>query len=117
MATTYRYDTNTTRAPAAKLQDRDGRQVRVIDSVAPHWKSVATSLGFDGPRLQLIDMGAFYKPEDACREMFIKWLNGEEGLYKPITWATLISCLQGVVKLGNLHDMLTTCLYNQQETI
>ena len=96
------------------LQDCDGRQVRVIDSVAPHWKSLATSLGFDGARLQLIDMGAFCQPEDACRDMFIKWLNGERGLCTPITWATLIRCLQRVVQLGNLSETLTNCLCNLQ---
>ena len=89
------------------LQDCDGHQVRVIDSVAPHWKSLATALGFDGTRLQLIDQEAFYQPEDACRNMFIKWLNGEHGLCSPITWATLIRCLERVVQLGNLPKILT----------
>ena len=94
------------------LVDASGMQVRVIHSVAPHWKSVATALGFDGARIKVIDMGAFYKPEDACREMFIKWMNGEHGLCKPLTWATLIGCLQQVMELGDFHETLNMCLCN-----
>ena len=92
------------------LKDNNGRQVRVIDSVAPCWQSLAVALGFDGSSIQVIGMGAFHKPDDACREMFIRWLNGEQSLRRPLTWTTLIECLQQVTKLGDFYQTLMSCL-------
>lgn len=75
------------------LEGRDGGKVRVIEGVAHKWKNMATSLSFDGPRIESIDMGALKMTEDACRKMFVKWLDGDHDLKEPVTWATLIRCL------------------------
>ena len=75
------------------LEDHDGHKIRVIERVAPDWRFLATALGFDKARIKIIerDYGRI-SVEEACQEMFIRWLNGEHDL-KPSTWGTLIQCL------------------------
>ena len=67
--------------------------MRVIEGAAYKWKELAMSLDFDGPRIESIDIGALCKPEEACRQMLVKWLDGDDDLKGPVTWATLIQCL------------------------
>lgn len=64
-----------------------------MELVAASWKNVATALGFNGPRISCLEADAHHVTQDATREMFIKWLDGEHDLCQPITWATLILCL------------------------
>lgn len=61
--------------------------------MAYKWKQLAMSLNFDGPKIESIDMGAMYKPEEACRQMLVKWLDGDDELKGPVTWGTLIQSL------------------------
>ena len=51
------------------------------------------SLDFNGPRIESIDQGALRMPEEACRQMLVKWLDGDNDLIGPVTWATLIQCM------------------------
>ena len=67
--------------------------MRAIEGVAYKWKELAMSLNFDGPRIESIDIGALCKPEEACRQMLVKWLDGDDDLRGPVIWATLIQCL------------------------
>ena len=67
--------------------------MRIIKSIAAEWEALAIRLGFEGIVMNTIKKGAFYQPDDACCKMFIRWLNGEEGL-KPPTWYNLIQCLE-----------------------
>ena len=85
------------------LEGRGGRKVRVRDSVAPYWKELAIALGFDGPRIEVIDQKSHRNPEEACREVFIRWLDGDYDL-KPVTWDSLIRCLihAGLVDVADL---------------
>ena len=75
------------------LEGRDGHKIRVIQRVAPDWRFLAAVLGFDEARIKIIekDYGRI-SIEEACQEMFIRWLNGEHDL-KSSTWGTLIQCL------------------------
>ena len=57
------------------LKFSDGSELRIIDTVAPKWKQVAIALGFDGPKIETIEMSAHYQTEDACLKMFIDWLS------------------------------------------
>ena len=43
--------------------------------------------------IRSIEMGAHFQPEEACHRVFTKWLDGGDGLCKPVTWGTLIQCL------------------------
>ena len=75
------------------LKLRDGRKVRIIKGIAAKWEALAIRFGFEGMIIDSIRKGAFYQPDDACCKMFIRWLNGEQGLKLP-TWYNLIQCLE-----------------------
>lgn len=75
------------------LKGRGGSTLRFITTVAADWKDLATCLGVAEPVIRSIEMGAFYQPTDACRQVLTKWLEGGDELRKPITWNTLIQCL------------------------
>jgi hypothetical protein len=72
---------------------RDGRKARIIKRVAAEWEALAIRFGFEGVIIKTIKKGTFYQPDDACCKMFIRWLNGEQGLKLP-TWYNLIQCLE-----------------------
>lgn len=74
------------------LEDSDGHKVRVIERVAPDWKFLATALGFDGSRIEIIERDYGRNVEEACHNLFMRWLNGEHDLQPP-TWGTLIQSL------------------------
>ena len=86
------------------LKFSDGTELRIMEKMAPKWKQVAIALGFDGPRIETIEMGAHYKPGDACLKMFTDWLAGGHDL-KPPTWNTLVQSLQAA-NLTEIADWL-----------
>ena len=75
------------------LKCRSGRRLRVLDTVAADWRYLATSLGFEGPVIECVEIESLLQPEEACHQVFTKWLDGGDGLCKPVTWDTLIQCL------------------------
>jgi hypothetical protein len=83
------------------LKSRDGRKIRIIESVASKWEKLAVSLGFEVTRISNIKSGAFFHVEDACFNMFIRWLNGAHDLIPP-TWCNLIHCLEETNEFKNL---------------
>ena len=91
------------------LSSDNGGELRIMETVAPKWKQVATAIGFNEARIKAVDEGEHCKPEDATFEMFCRWLNGEHNL-KPVTWDTLIQCL----KEANLQDVAETLCINIQ---
>ena len=76
------------------LEGVDGRKVRVIERVAPDWKDLAIALGFDQSRIKTIEKDYRGSREEACQEIFMRWLDGEHDLVQPCTWDTLIKCLR-----------------------
>ena len=83
----------------------DGNELRIVDTVAPKWKQVAIALGFDGPRIETIEMGTHYKPGDACLKMFMEWLSKGHDL----TWDSLIQSLKAA-NLIEIADMLSSTI-------
>ena len=81
----------------------DGRELRIMETVAPKWKKVAAAIGFNKERIEVIEEDEHYKQEKATFEMFGRWLKGEHNL-KPVTWDALIQCL----KEANLQDIAET---------
>jgi hypothetical protein len=75
-----------------------------MERVIPKWKQVAIALGFNGSRIEAIEIGAHYQPEDACLKMFSDWLAGGHDL-KPPTWDILIQSLRAA-KLPEMADLL-----------
>ena len=76
------------------LEGVDGRKVRVIERVAPDWKDLAIALGFDQSRIKTIEKDYRGSMDEACQEMFMRWLDGEHDLTQPCTWNTLINRLK-----------------------
>ena len=72
---------------------RDHKVIRVIERVAADWEVLACTLGFDESRVKLINREFWHQPEEACIEMFSRWLDGEHDLWLP-TWHSLIQCLE-----------------------
>ena len=65
---------------------------------------MAIALGFDGARIEIIEMGALHQPEDASLKMFTDWLAGGHDLNPP-TWNILIQSLRAA-KLMETADLL-----------
>ena len=74
------------------LTGKDGKEVRVIESVTSNWKSIAATLDFDEYRINTIELD-YRNRTEACLEVFRRWRNEEHGLAKPPSWNTLIKCL------------------------
>ena len=84
------------------LSGHRGRKVKVIEGVGDKWKDLARSLDFSETRINSIDTGAPHEqPEEACQEVFIEWLDGDDDLRSPVTWDTLT---QSMIEAG-LVDM------------
>ena len=86
------------------LNFEDGRELRIMETVASKWKKVATAIGFNEARIEAVDKGEHYKPEDATFEMFSRWLMGEHNL-KPVTWNALAQCLKDA-NFQDIADMI-----------
>ena len=89
------------------LEGVDGRKVRVIERVAPDWKDLAIALGFDQSRIKTIEKDYRGSMEEACQEMFMRWLDGEHDLAQPCTWNTLISCLRRAAFIDVANSLKT----------
>lgn len=64
-----------------------------MERVAPDWKDLAIAFGFDQSRIKTIERDYKSSMEEACKEMFMRWLKGEHDLASPCTWRTLVKCL------------------------
>ena len=84
--------------------DKGRESLRIMERVTPKWKQVAIALGFNGPRIEAIEMGAPWRPEDACLKMFTGWLAGGHDL-RPPTWDVLIQSLRAA-NLPEIVDLL-----------
>ena len=63
----------------------------MIDNVAHVWEKVATRLHFKGYDISRIRKNERLA-EDACRTMFIEWLEGKGRT--PTTWETVLTALE-----------------------
>ena len=83
------------------MESASGQEIRVIQEVATEWKKVALALGYEQARIGIIEKDN-RMTEEACQEMFAKWLNGARDLATPRTWNTLIRCLNqaGLVRVA-----------------
>ena len=82
--------------------------VRIMERVIPKWKQLAIAFGFNGSRIEAIEMGALRQPGDACLKMFTDWLAGGHDLQPP-TWDALILSLR-VAKLTEVADLLSSTI-------
>ena len=87
--------TNSSLASKPQLHELDritgnGKTVRVINRAASVWEKVATRLHFEGHDILTIRKNE-HQAEDACRTMFMEWLEGKGRT--PTTWETVIKAL------------------------
>ena len=88
------------------LLNKPGGQerIQIIKSIAAEWEVVARSIGFDESAIKIIsrDCG---NVKEACNAMFMGWLKGEHTCdlkAKPVTWYSLIQCLEKTDKFEGL---------------
>ena len=84
------------------LERADGRKIRVIERVAPDWKDLAIAIGFDQSRIMIIDEDCRGRVEEACRAMFMRWLDEEL-----CTWDRLIKCLRRAALVDVANSLRT----------
>ena len=84
------------------LEGADGRRIRVIERVAPNWKDLAIAIGFDQSRIMIIDQDCRGSVEEACRAMFMRWLDEELR-----TWDMLIKCLRRAALVDVANSLKT----------
>ena len=81
----------------------------MFERAASKWEGIATRLHFDGNTISQIRTESQQNQLSACRNVFIEWLSGKEGLRTPRTWSTVIQALQEA-HLGQLADELKDVL-------
>ena len=101
--TTYCIDAQPKLHELQLLEGVHGGKVRVMERVAPDWKDLAIALRFDQSRIKTIERDYKSSTEEACKEMFMRWLRGEHDLASPCTWCTLVKCLNhaGLTDIAN----------------
>ena len=91
------------------MKDSSEKTIRIMEKVAPIWSSrFAPALGFDHSRIKIIEADYRHSAEEACREMFTRWLDGDHDLQPP-TWDTLVHslmCVGLVDEARTLKDMI-----------
>ena len=65
--------------------------LKIIQSTAAKWNTLAIELNFDEPVIRSIERDTHCKCEDACHEMFVRWLRT-----KRVNWQSLISALDAI---------------------
>ena len=83
-------------------------KVRIIEKVTPTWKNLAIALRFDAARIRTIE-NDHRSSDEACQDMFMRWLAGEHDLASPCTWQTLVKCLDDA-GLKHIADSLRNTL-------
>ena len=74
--------------------EHEGKSVRVIPRVAADWEEIALCLGIERYILRTIKRDHGTSCEDACTNMFQRWLGGEgKG---PRTWRTIVCALEDI---------------------
>ena len=72
--------------------ESNGKVVKVIETVAATWETVATRLHFNHNLIECIKRDGHYQTDPCCRKMFGEWLGGKGR--KPVNWQTLITVLK-----------------------
>ena len=80
-------------------------EIRIMDIVAPDWKSLGIALGFTAPDLETIEQRHSRDPSCCIQDLFSKWFRQRSGY----SWKMLIEALEKA-KLTNLASDLQTIL-------
>ena len=73
-----------------EIQGRDGKTVRIMDTVAPEWEELAIAMGFPAHELKTIRRDNVRDAKRATLHIFTQWL----GDYSTsVSWGSLVDCL------------------------
>ena len=87
-------------------EGRGGRKVRVIESIGSQWEEVAKALDIGQEDIDMVKTTHSDNDEEACREMLVTWLEGNNG---EVSWTTFSQALidAGLPELADsLKDVL-----------
>ena len=77
----------------------------VIPKIAAHWSTLAYFLELNTSRVKIIKKQHPNDPEESCTEVFVHWLNSDEGIH-PKTWAVLLKKLKDVTELTAVTEQI-----------
>lgn len=98
-------------AELQSLHGHRGQRIRILEEVGHEWKKLASVLHFENSRIARIDRDAG-TVTDSCHQMFDEWLDSSSGLRQPVTWATLVQCLDEA-GLTNVTGRLKEIIYDR----
>ena len=75
-----------------ELQGKDGKTVRIIDTVAPEWEELAIAMGFPAHMISTIRRDNLRDAKGATLQVLTLWLKGSSSV--SVSWAVLLGCLQ-----------------------
>ena len=75
------------------LKTADGKKIRIISRLAPHWNDLGVLMNFDqtGSEIETIEQKYRGDPKNCCRAVFKHWLDGNGVI--PCSWRRLIELL------------------------
>jgi hypothetical protein len=79
------------------------RTINIIHEIAPNWESLAYSLGMSHTTIRIVQRNHPQDVVGACEEMMSVWLEGREGVRRPLTWATLLEALKETGEFEKHH--------------
>lgn len=92
------------------LKGKGEKKVRIIDTIASEWEELAIALGFDGNVINYVKKDYVHDSKGASSKILGLWLeNEDEQLKGPISWSTLLQCLDdiGYSSLSNdIHNII-----------
>ena len=97
--------------------DNGNKSVRVVDELAPDWRTIGCFLRFPEYDLEAISKSN-QSEEECCRRMLSMWLDGcnDENDNRPKTWATLIHVIKRA-RRGRLSKQIQEVVYaNSDQT-
>ena len=76
------------------LRTAQGKNVKVIQTVAPKWQNLGDMMEFDADGMKLDEISKKFCGDDekCCRAVFQKWIKGD-GI-RPCSWRKLIELLE-----------------------
>ncbi len=88
------------------LENSNGTlSVQIIDRVQGRWKALIGYFGLPPHTKEAILGMRDFSPENACREVFRRWLDGGDELLSPKDWNTVIEVLRRIGKSSLADDL------------
>ena len=77
----------------------------VIPKIAAHWSTLAYFLELNISTVEIIKKQHPNDPVESCTEVFVHWLNSDEGTH-PKTWAVLLKKLKDIAELTAVTEQI-----------